>query len=72
MNDLPKSLIEFEERFATKDAYLTFAKGKKWPENSRCLKCAGRKSWPVASRRLEECQSRGHQQPVTASTPFHS
>ena len=71
MNDFPKNLMEFEERFATEEACLEFARAKKWPNGFRCAKCGGSESWPVHSRRVEECRGCGHQESVTAGTLFH-
>jgi len=69
MNDFPKNLIEFEERFATEAACVAYVREKKWPDGFRCSKCGGRESWPV--RRVEECAGCGHQESVTAGTLFH-
>lgn len=71
MNDFPKNLMEFEERFATEEACLAFARAKKWPDGFRCTKCGGRESWPLRSRRVEECRGCRHQESVTAGTLFH-
>ena len=71
MSDFPKNLMEFEERFATEEACLAYARGKKWPEGFRCARCGGRESWPVKSRRVEECRACRHQESVTAGTLFH-
>lgn len=67
--DLPQTLLQFEERFATEEACLAYVRTKKWPDGFRCAKCGGRASWPV--RHLEECASCGHQESVTAGTLFH-
>lgn len=71
MNDFPRNLIEFEERFATEEACVAYARGKKWPDGFRCAKCGGRESWPVRGRRVEECRGCGYQESVTAGTLFH-
>ena len=49
--DFPKTLLEFEERFATEAACLAYVRAKKWPEGFRCAKCGGQKSWPLAGWR---------------------
>lgn len=67
--DFPKTLLEFEERFATEDACIEFVRAKKWPDGFTCSKCGGRASWKLAKR--DECRACGHQESVTAGTLFH-
>lgn len=69
MDDFPKNLIEFEDRFATEADCLAYVRAKKWPHGFRCAKCGSERSWPV--RQLEECAACGHQESVTAGTLFH-
>jgi transposase-like protein len=71
MHDFPRSLTEFEERFATEEACLAYARAHKWPDGFRCSRCGSGESWRVKARRVEECAGCGHQESVTAGTLFH-
>jgi transposase-like protein len=67
----PKTLVEFEERFATEESCAAYLRKQRWPTGFECPRCSGRKSWPVRGGRLEECADCGKQTSVTAGTLFH-
>jgi transposase-like protein len=68
--ELPKTLVEFEERFSTEAACVAFVRKLKWPDGFVCSKCGNRTSWPLAPQ-VEECRRCAHQESVTAGTLFH-
>jgi hypothetical protein len=67
--DFPKTLPEFEARFATEAQCREFLVRLRWPQGFVCPKCNGRDAWKN-SRGLFECEC-GHQTSVTAGTIFH-
>jgi transposase-like protein len=70
MEDFPKTLIEFRERFATEEACLDFIVSMRWPSGFVCPKCHTRKMRPT-KRGLFECRKCRKQISVTAGTVFH-
>jgi transposase-like protein len=67
----PQTAMEFEERFATEKDCIAYLRQARWPKGFVCPGCAGTKSWPVRSGRLDECASCGRQTSITAGTVFH-
>jgi len=57
----PKTLREFRERFVTESACLNYMWESRWPEGFRCPRCGHVKAWPLAKRRIRECQGCGLQ-----------
>ncbi len=45
MEDYPKTLIEFEKRFATEEACLDYLFKLRWPEGFRCPRCGHKEAW---------------------------
>lgn len=70
MEDYPRTLGEFERRFASQEACRAYLVQLRWPEDGfRCPNCGGAKAWPVRAVLLE-CAACGHQTSVTAGTIF--
>ena len=69
MEDYPRTLAEFERRFATDEACRAYLVQLRWPEGFRCPKCGHAKAW-VARVVLLHCASCGRQTSVTAGTIF--
>jgi len=67
----PKTISEFQTRFPTEEACEAYLAECRWPAGFICPACGGKASWPIASRRLLECASCGHQTSVTAGTILH-
>jgi hypothetical protein len=68
-NDFPKTLIGFEERFATEEQcqnHLLFAK---FPQGYVCPKCGHAGYWMTA-RHLAHCKVCGRQNSIKAGTFF--
>lgn len=69
MEDYPRTLAEFEARFATEAACRAYLAQLRWPDGFRCPKCAGTKAWLVRAV-LYQCAGCGRQTSVTAGTVF--
>lgn len=69
MEDYPKSVAEFEARFATEKGCREFLFQQRWPDGFRCARCQGSKYWRVRHTVLE-CSSGHHQTSVLAGTVF--
>jgi len=68
MEDYPRTVLDFETRFATEEACRAYLFKLRWPEGFVCPRCGHRKAWPV--RNLFECAQCGTQTSVTAGTIF--
>ena len=69
MEDYPKTLLEFEEQFATEQACREYLFKLRWPEGFCCPCCKEIKAWPT-NRDLYKCVRCGFQTSVTAGTIF--
>jgi transposase-like protein/ribosomal protein L37AE/L43A len=69
VEDYPRTLAEFEARFATEAACRAYLAELRWPDGFRCPKCGGTKAWPVRTV-LWQCVGCGRQTSVTAGTVF--
>lgn len=67
----PETLIEFQEQFPDEAACWKALRRLRWPHGFECPRCGHRKSYPIAGRRLEQCQSCCYQASLTAGTIFH-
>ncbi len=67
----PETLLEFQEQFPDEAACWKALRRLRWPHGFRCPRCSHRRSYPIAKRRLEQCQRCGYQASVTAGTVFH-
>jgi transposase-like protein len=69
IEDYPRNLLEFEERFATEEACRGYLMSLRWPEGFVCPRCGGRKAWPTR-RNLLVCADCQYQASLTAGTIF--
>ena len=69
MDDYPKTLAEFENRFSAEAACREYLARLRWPDGFRCPRCGGAEGWPVRTV-LWECRECGRQTSVTAGTIF--
>ena len=69
VEDYPRTLAEFEARFATEAACRAYLAERRWPDGFRCPKCGGTRAWPVRAV-LWQCVGCGRQTSVTAGTVF--
>jgi transposase-like protein/ribosomal protein L37AE/L43A len=71
MEDYPRTLTEFEARFATDEACRAYLGQFRWPDGFVCPRCKGREGWAM-SRGLWLCRRCRRQVSVTAGTVFQS
>ncbi len=69
--DFPKSVMEFQRRFATDEACLEYLIESRWSEGFACPRCGRKEHYWKAPRRLFECKGCGRQSSVTAGTVMH-
>jgi transposase-like protein/ribosomal protein L37AE/L43A len=69
VEDYPRTLAEFEARFATEAACRAYLVQLRWPDGFRCPRCGGPTAWPVRTV-LWQCGGCGRQTSVTAGTVF--
>jgi transposase-like protein len=69
MEDYPKTILEFETRFASEEACRDYLFALRWPEGFQCPACDRGKAW-WTSRYLLHCAACGHQASVIAGTVF--
>lgn len=68
MEDYPRSLAEFERRFASDEECREYLFRLRWPDGFRCPKCGGAHGWRVNT--LTQCGGCGRQTSVIAGTIF--
>ena len=69
MEDYPRTLEEFEGRFATEQACCEYLMQLRWPQGFVCPRCGGRRARP-SRRGLLRCGQCDYQASVTAGTIF--
>jgi len=69
MEDYPKTILEFEKRFATEEACRQYLFDVRWPEGFCCPRCGHSEAW-YTKRGLYRCQGCDSQISVTAGTIF--
>ena len=52
LDDYPKTILEFERRFATDAQCLEYLSALRWPQGIVCPRCGGRETWPMQGNRL--------------------
>jgi transposase-like protein len=71
MDDYPKNLTEFRERFSTEDSCINYLITLRWPKGFECPVC-GNQKMRRTTRGLFECKKCSRQTSVTAGTLFHN
>lgn len=69
MEDYPRTLLEFEDRFADERACVEYLQKLRWPNGFVCPRCGGNRSW-LTKRTLYHCHGCGLQTSVLAGTVF--
>ena len=69
MEEYPRTVLEFEERFATEEACRQYVADIRWPDGFQCPQCGHREAW-ITKRGLWHCKACGFQVSVTAGTIF--
>src|SRR5205823_8956654 len=69
----PKSLIEFQQRFATKGACAEYLFERRWPDGFVCPGCGDGRAWLLQTKAFTyECAACGRQTSLTAGTIMHA
>ena len=68
----PRTIMEFQDRFATERACLEYLAASRWPERFACPGCGGATAWVLERRHLWECAGCHQQTSVTAGTVMHA
>ena len=72
VTDFPRSLIEFQHRFADEAACARYLFAARWPEGFVCPSCGMTKAWELQTKPWTwECAGCGKQTSVTAGTIMH-
>ncbi len=69
MEDYPKTLLEFEQRFVTEETCLDYLFKLRWPEGFRCPRCGYQEAWSMKGD-LYRCVRCHFRTSVTAGTIF--
>lgn len=69
--DFPRTIMEFQDRFATEAACLDYLAASRWPQGFVCPGCGGHRAWVLERRHLWECSACSLQTSVTAGTVMH-
>ena len=72
MDELPRSLPEFEARFPDDDACARWLTARRWPDGFRCPACGHDRAWELRrGLRVRQCAACERQVSVTAGTVMH-
>ena len=70
LQDLPRDLPTFLERFGTDEACRAYLVRARWPEGFRCGGCGHDQAYSHKKRLIEECTACGKQHSILAGTIF--
>ena len=71
MENYPRTVLEFEKRFATEEACRQYLFDLRWPDGFRCPRCGHRVAWST-NRALYRCRLCDLQTSVIAGTIFQA
>jgi hypothetical protein len=66
-----RSLLGFQESFATEEACWEHLRRMRWPEGFLCPRCGHDQAWFIRTRKVMDCQKCRAKVTVTAGTIFH-
>jgi transposase-like protein len=69
--DFPRSLREFQGRFADEGACRAYLAASRWPEGYRCPRCSHAEALELPPRLLWRCKACRYDTSVTAGTVLH-
>ena len=67
--DFPRTLVQFEKRFASEKSCRAYLRQVRWPHGFRCT-CGSDRAWPVGRGELVQCAACHRQISVTSGTIF--
>ena len=68
----PKTLREFQFKFASEEACQQYLAACRWPDGFVCPRCGERRAYELMKFRRWECAGCGHQVSLTAGTILHN
>ena len=68
----PKTLREFQLKFASEEACQQYLAACRWPDGFVCPRCGERRAYELMKFRRWECVGCGHQVSLTAGTILHN
>jgi transposase-like protein len=68
----PKTLLEFQSKFADEEACQQYLAACRWPEGFVCPRCGSRRAYELVKLRRWQCTSCRHQTSLTAGTILHN
>jgi transposase-like protein len=69
--DFPRTLAQFQRRFASEEACRAYLAVSRWPDGYRCPRCSHGDALELPRRLLWRCLACGHDTSVTAGTVLH-
>src|SRR3954471_6777918 len=69
--DFPRTLAEFQGRFASEEDCRRYLLACRWPDGFRCPRCGGAGAYELGERALLQCRACRHQTSATAGTVPH-
>ncbi|HWH65803.1 MAG TPA: IS1595 family transposase [Gaiellales bacterium] len=67
----PRSIVEFQRRFADEDACHSYLFASRWPDGFSCRRCGGCEVGVLQRRGVWQCKDCGKQTSITAGTVMH-
>jgi len=68
--NFPKTVLEFERRFATEEACRAYWIKARWGGEPACARCGSKRVWAERGGFLFECGDCDHQTSLTSGTPL--
>ena len=68
----PKTLREFQSKFATEEACQKYLAACRWPDGFICPRCENRRAYELVELRRWQCTGCRHQVSLTAETILHN
>ena len=68
----PKTLREFQAKFATEEACQQYLAACRWPDGFVCPRCGSRRAYELGKLRRWQCAGCRHQVSLTAGTILHN
>lgn len=68
----PKTLREFQAKFASEEACRQYLAACRWPDGFVCARCGNRHAYELAKQRRWQCAACRHQVSLTANTILHN
>src|SRR4051794_28843264 len=69
--DFPRTLAEFQGRFASEEGCRRYLVACRWPDGFRCPRCGEPDAYGLTGRELLQCRACRHQTSATAGTVPH-